>query len=556
MSTRLASLMAAERLGLKIRGTLVGAAVFLLWEIISEPVVAITLGAFAASVLVAYRLCADPKVYERFGRRYSEGMRFVDGFVVVGLGFSAFGQVGNLWPLGIPILISQGIITRSRERVYLLAVSMLATHVMAWFSWKVGLSSIVLFSDVAVSAGVLMLGAVSAIVLASFTSRDERLASRDQRLGTVFECGRALASTSDLRETMLHTLRSAVAETGASCGYILLREEDSEDWLRTEVAFAGDGEFEFPERIEVGSGMSGYVGKMGEPIMVSNSGREHYEFDGVTAGVYAAVSVPLVARQYAASGQSATGTILGVLTLLSLTPGHAFELDDVELLQTVSALLAVAVANARLDVKQRAAFLSTLESFAKSLEARDEYTRGHSQRVCEISMMIGEHLDLSVDVLEEVRVGTLLHDIGKIGVPDAILNKPGALTEEEFEIMKTHSLIGYEICRPLNLTDGVLLLIRNHHERLDGSGYPDGLKGGELPLSLRIVCVADAFDAMSSRRPYRDVMTRTSIIGELSQHAGTQFDPVVVESLKELLASDRLAALYEAIWGAVDQEAA
>jgi HD-GYP domain-containing protein (c-di-GMP phosphodiesterase class II) len=110
--------------------------------------------------------------------------------------------------------------------------------------------------------------------------------------------------------------------------------------------------------------------------------------------------------------------------------------------------------------------------------------------------------------------------------------------------MRQHPVIGYDICRPLQLSEGVLMIIRNHHEKLDGSGYPDGLRGGELPLSLRIVCVADAFDAMSSRRPYRDVMSLNYVLGEMSKGAGTQFDPVVVEALKEILHSGQLIGVY------------
>jgi putative nucleotidyltransferase with HDIG domain len=201
-----------------------------------------------------------------------------------------------------------------------------------------------------------------------------------------------------------------------------------------------------------------------------------------------------------------------------------------------------------MELRQRMTFLTTLESLAKSLEARDTYTRGHSQRVCDLSLLIGESLGLSQEALEELRVGTILHDIGKIGVPDQILNKPGRLDDEEFEIMKSHPVIGYEICKPLMLSEGVLLIIRNHHEKLDGTGYPDGLKGGELPLSLRIVCVADAFDAMSSRRPYRAVMDMHKVLGELAKGAGTQFDSVVVEALKNLLPTESMREIYREQW--------
>lgn len=231
-------------------------------------------------------------------------------------------------------------------------------------------------------------------------------------------------------------------------------------------------------------------------------------------------------------------------------------MEDLQLLRSLASLMAVGVSNARMEQRQRTTFLKTLESLAKSLEARDTYTRGHSQRVCEVSIMIGEHLGLGPEAIEELRVGTILHDIGKIGVPDTVLNKPGRLTDEEFRIMKTHPVIGYEICKPLMLSEGVLMIIRNHHEKLDGSGYPDGLKGGELPLSLRIVCVADAFDAMSSKRPYRNVMDMRYVMAELSKGAGVQFDPIVVESLKELLSTPRMQECYRNQWGGSEGEEA
>ena len=227
-----------------------------------------------------------------------------------------------------------------------------------------------------------------------------------------------------------------------------------------------------------------------------------------------------------------------------------------DLLRALGSLMAVTVSNARMEERQRTTFLRTLQSLATALEARDEYTRGHSHRVSEVSLLLGRRLGFSGEALEELRVGTILHDIGKIGVPDEILNKRGRLTDEEFVIMKTHPVKGYEICCPLMLSEGVLMIVRNHHERLDGSGYPDGLKGGELPLSLRIVCVADAYDAMSSKRPYRGVMEASMVLAELSKCAGTQFDPVVVETLKDLMDTQEMHDLYALYWQERDQRAA
>ena len=187
------------------------------------------------------------------------------------------------------------------------------------------------------------------------------------------------------------------------------------------------------------------------------------------------------------------------------------------MLRSVSYLLGAAVCNQRMEDSQRQIFLRTMESLAGALEARDDYTRGQSHRVCEVSLQIGEQLQLSMEELEDLRIGTTLHDIGKIGVPDAILNKPGKLTEEEFMVMRQHPVIGYDICSPLQLSPRVLEIIRNHHEKLDGSGYPDRLRAEELSQCLRIVCVADAFDAMSSPRAYRGVMSALAVQKELQR---------------------------------------
>jgi putative nucleotidyltransferase with HDIG domain len=395
---------------------------------------------------------------------------------------------------------------------------------------------------------ILTFSSLFGIALAAYQSREINLNQRDRRLTAVLAVGGGLSDIPDLRQMMLHTLKAAVDETRATCGYIMLLSEDDRTELITEVAYAQDGEFEFPERIEVGSGLSGYVAKMAQPITLAVETDGNEDFDGVNTGVRSAAAVPLISRGYQRASQAPGETVMGVLTLLDTNDSQAFDDAEMELLRTFSSLIAVSVTNARMEERRRATFLRTLESLATALEARDEYTRGHSQRVCEVSLMIGERMGLGVDALEELRVGTILHDIGKIGVPDAILNKRARLTDDEFVVMKSHPVIGYEICRPLMLSEGVLMIIRNHHEKLDGSGYPDSIKGGELPLSLRIVCVADAFDAMSSRRPYRGVMEMGTVLAELGKGAGTQFDPVVVEVLKELLNSERIHQLYKQFW--------
>ncbi len=172
-----------------------------------------------------------------------------------------------------------------------------------------------------------------------------------------------------------------------------------------------------------------------------------------------------------------------------------------------------------------------LTAFVSSMEARDPYTQGHSQRVGDYAKRIARQMRCSEKQLDSIREGALLHDIGKIGVSDLILHKPGFLTCEEREIIQQHPAIGVDIVGKVGLSNPVLEMIRSHHERFDGKGYPDGLFAGELHLCTRILSVADAYDAMTSDRPYRSSISLAQARQELQRGRGTQFDPDVVEAM-------------------------
>ena len=182
----------------------------------------------------------------------------------------------------------------------------------------------------------------------------------------------------------------------------------------------------------------------------------------------------------------------------------------------------------------------TILSIANAVEARDKRTGRHSFRVAVYSMLIAAELGCDEEEIENIRQIGLLHDIGKIGVPDSILNKPSKLTKKEFEIMKTHVDIGGEILKDFTTIKNVADGAKYHHERFDGSGYNCGLKGTEIPLTARIIGIADAFDAMTSNRVYRPAMSMDSVISELKNGRGTQFDPELVDILLELVTSGRI----------------
>jgi len=176
-------------------------------------------------------------------------------------------------------------------------------------------------------------------------------------------------------------------------------------------------------------------------------------------------------------------------------------------------------------------FLAGIQSLAHALEVKDKYTRGHSIRVSRYSVIIATQLGITGERLRQIELGGHVHDIGKIGVRESVLNKPGRLTSEEYEHIMTHPLVGWRILQPL-FSDAPLALamVRSHHERFDGTGIPDGLKGTDIPLEARVAAAADALDAMTSSRPYRSMqMTLESAVDEITQKGGSQFDPDVVQ---------------------------
>jgi HD-GYP domain-containing protein (c-di-GMP phosphodiesterase class II) len=178
--------------------------------------------------------------------------------------------------------------------------------------------------------------------------------------------------------------------------------------------------------------------------------------------------------------------------------------------------------------------INMVKSLVFTIEAKDIYTRGHSERVNRYAMLMAERLQLDEAEKNILNWASILHDIGKIGVPESILNKPGRLNEEEFDVIKRHPKKGHKILEPLEQLASCLPSILHHHERLDGKGYPHGLKGEEIPFLARIIAVADTFDAITSNRAYRSAKAAEKALAIVDEVAGTQLDPVVVEAFKEV----------------------
>jgi putative nucleotidyltransferase with HDIG domain len=194
--------------------------------------------------------------------------------------------------------------------------------------------------------------------------------------------------------------------------------------------------------------------------------------------------------------------------------------------------------NAELYKNLQDFYFEIIQTFARIVDAKDAYTANHSSRVRNYSKMIAEKIGFSVEMTKQIEYAALMHDIGKIGISENILKRDGALSQEETEVMKSHPIIGYNIIAPMSFLSELAPIVLYHHERYDGSGYPEKLSKDNIPLGARIISIADSYDAMTSDRPYRKALTKEESISELVRKSGTQFDPKIVEIFIEILKED------------------
>lgn len=269
----------------------------------------------------------------------------------------------------------------------------------------------------------------------------------------------------------------------------------------------------------------------GKPLIISTSNNGDSAGDDRHGSL---IGVPLKMK----------GQTVGALLIENKTDGGYFTEDELEILSTLSNQAMVAIENASLYERLKGNYFSTIQSLVNALEANDRFTKGHSERVKLLALELGHHIGLDYRELEILEHASILHDIGKIGIDSIVLQKQGKLTSKEYSLIKGHPQIGDDILGPVETLDGVRNIIVQHHERFDGTGYPYGLKGEEISLKARILSVVDTFDAMMTDRPYRRALPMNIIEAELKEHAGTQFDPYVVNAFLEMLGARGETFLY------------
>jgi putative nucleotidyltransferase with HDIG domain len=270
----------------------------------------------------------------------------------------------------------------------------------------------------------------------------------------------------------------------------------------------------------------------GEPVLISDVAAAGLNPDNAIISTFKPFSFCVVPLE-------ADKNIVGVLCADRTTHREPITEKDLEYLSVFANNIAVSLLRAQLDDELKDSYLNSVKALAQALEEKDPYTRGHSERVASWSAEIAEELSLHAEEVEFLKTGAMLHDIGKIGVPESIIKSPKPMTDEQYDIMKIHPVRGVEILAPISFLRNHLHLIRNHHECFDGSGYPDGLKGDEIPLGAQIITVADAYDAMTSSRPYRKAFRPKQALKEILENAGTQFGPTVCDAFERIF--DRIS---------------
>jgi len=351
----------------------------------------------------------------------------------------------------------------------------------------------------------------------------KRIDEKGRRLALLSHLSQILNSTLDHKEIRRRAMEAATQLMRAEVGSLLLVNEEKHQ-LYFEVAL-GDREEEIKTiSLNFGEGIAGWVAQHGKPLVVNSPGKDRRFFKGVdertefkTRNI---ICVPMKVKK----------KIIGVLEAINKKGKGQFDKEDLSLLTSLADQVAIALDNSRLYQELEEMFFQTAESLADAIEKRDPYTGGHTQRVTLYSQAIAKYLQLKPLEKKWLKIASLLHDIGKIGVEDDILKKRERLSPEEFNIIKRHSDMGAEILEHVRQLREIVPGVRYHHEHVNGKGYPDGLRGKEIPILAKIVAVADTYDAMTTDRPYRKAMEKEAAIEELKRCSGTQLDKEVVEA--------------------------
>ncbi len=355
---------------------------------------------------------------------------------------------------------------------------------------------------------------------------NRKLSEKLAEMTTLYETAKLTSSSLDLDEMLSSSFNSAVKILNAETGSLMLFDSEGEV-LTIKKSYGLNEEIIRKTRVKKGETIVGSVAQSGEPLIIHGRAdileiKSRKKYEKVNS-----ICVPLKTKK----------GVIGVVNLNRKGEDKPFTEDNLKLLFTMADLAASAIENATLYQNLHESYLSIIRALVSALELKDSHTRGHSESVTRYAVALAERLKLSPQEIESIEVAAILHDVGKIGIHEYILNKPGKLNDEEWKEIKQHPEFSYKILKEVNFPWDVNPIIYGHHERYDGKGYPAGLKGEKIPLGARILAVADTFAAMTSDRVYRKGLSKEVAIEELKRVAGTQLDPELVKVFVEMLMS-------------------
>lgn len=348
-----------------------------------------------------------------------------------------------------------------------------------------------------------------------------------KRLRSLLDIAREINKETDLHALMLKLARKTSEAMEAERSTVFLYDRNSNE-LWSIVAEGEHREIKFG----ADSGIAGHVFINRQPLIINDAYRDprfNRDIDRITGfKTRNCISLPIInAREEA----------LGVLQVLNRISGDFYQ-EDTEFLEAIANQAAITIENVQLFEERKRMFYSLIDALAESIESRDPYTAGHSRNVMHISMKIAEYMGLPSGEIQTIRYAALLHDYGKIGVPESILWKPGDLTEDEYEKVKTHVIHTKHILSKIDFEkslDKVPLYASQHHERISGNGYPDGLTGEKISIGGKIIAVADVFESLTSKRHYRDPLSAQEAFIRILEETGKEFAEEPVSALKEFL---------------------
>jgi HD-GYP domain-containing protein (c-di-GMP phosphodiesterase class II) len=364
--------------------------------------------------------------------------------------------------------------------------------------------------------------------------RNTNLTNAVSRLSALYKMGLAINSTMEHDKLFEMLLNKTIATLQTKVGYILLfdRERFSLS-IGSSVGLPSDLDIELRIPLEEG-GVSNWVINNRQPLLIRDiDASTTFNRDsrlGFTRETV--ICAPLIVKD----------EVIGTITMANKLDLAPFTGEDLELLSTIAAQASVAIKNARLYEEQQHTYLSTMQALVSAVEASDAYTRGHSERVTRFSLALARQMELPAGSCKRLEQAAVLHDIGKIGIDLALLHKEEDLSPDDIHLLHQHPLIGDRILEPIRFLQGVREIIVQHHERFDGQGYPQGIRGEDLLIESRILSVADTYDAMTSDRPYRKALTHLTALSEIEKNSASQFDPRVVEAF---LLLNRLGGLTD-----------